>query len=539
MRFGRLMFFGVVMASGMAGLVGRGTGRVEAMDRTMQEPGQAALPGVATLQVYSRETLVDVVVEDAKGQPVQGLQQLDFTVEEDGKAQPIWSFQEFGRDMPAAQRVLAKLPANVYTNLQPTSGPLNILLLDYVSSLGRGDRIFVMNEAAKYVKDMPAGTQVAVLGLSTRMVVLQGPTSDPALLLKALNIPLKGFGVMADPCGTQYFVDRAILDQLNQVTSYVSGIKGRKNLIWIGPGIPTIVFPDGAFAQAASAGNALCIPSLAKELRLAYDRLAAAQVAVYPVDPREVGDLGKSQLAMEAVAEATGGEAFYESNDLKGLLAKAVDHGADYYTLSYAPDSFAYDGRYHAISIKVDRPGVRLVYRKGYSAEDTSPKASNGPTLMQVAMEQGAPTATQLLFDVRVQPSPVSGDDPAKAGTDRRALGLAGKASLRYDVLFALPASQIAFGDGVDGTHSGSLEFDVAAYNADGKRVNLVSQTLKLPLTQEEYGAFVKTPFKFFQQIDLPPGALFVRVGILDGVSNKVGTMEIPVTVAKGPVAGK
>jgi hypothetical protein len=53
-------------------------------------------------------------------------------------------------------------------------------------------------------------------------------------------------------------------------------------------------------------------------------------------------------------------------------------------------------------------------------------------------------------------------------------------------------------------------------------------------MTEEKYAQFVKTPFQFIQQIDLPAGALTLRVGVLDGVSNRVGTVEIPLTVAKG-----
>jgi hypothetical protein len=42
------------------------------------------------------------------------------------------------------------------------------------------------------------------------------------------------------------------------------------------------------------------------------------------------------------------------------------------------------------------------------------------------------------------------------------------------------------------------------------------------------------------QQIDLPPGEIFLRVGVLDGVSDKVGTLEIPLIVKKpaGPPGG-
>ena len=59
------------------------------------------------------------------------------------------------------------------------------------------------------------------------------------------------------------------------------------------------------------------------------------------------------------------------------------------------------------------------------------------------------------------------------------------------------------------------------------------------PLSDECYKQFIAGPFHFLQQIDLPAGQLFVRVGILDGASNKVGTVEIPLTVGKKPAAPK
>jgi VWFA-related protein len=87
-------------------------------------------PQAPTLQVYSREAVVDVSVTDDKGNPVHGLTRDDFTVLEDKKPQPIRSFQEFGSEAPPQPS--PKLPPSVYTNAQPpqTNPALNIVLLD-------------------------------------------------------------------------------------------------------------------------------------------------------------------------------------------------------------------------------------------------------------------------------------------------------------------------------------------------------------------------------------------------------------------------
>jgi hypothetical protein len=81
--------------------------------------------------------------------------------------------------------------------------------------------------------------------------------------------------------------------------------------------------------------------------------------------------------------------------------------------------------------------------------------------------------------------------------------------------------------------HKAALEFDVVAYDVYGKLITDLSQSIDLPLTAERYKQLQSSPFRVVQQIDLPPGEIFLRVGILDKVSDKVGTTEIPLTVNK------
>ncbi len=59
---------------------------IELVAQSPQPSPQTTAP---TLHVYSRETIVDVTVTDAKGNPVHGLTRDDFTIKEDNKPQPI------------------------------------------------------------------------------------------------------------------------------------------------------------------------------------------------------------------------------------------------------------------------------------------------------------------------------------------------------------------------------------------------------------------------------------------------------------------
>jgi len=261
--------------------------------------------------------------------------------------------------------------------------------------------------------------------------------------------------------------------------------------------------------------------------------------------------VGTEELAMEAWAEETGGAAFYNSNDVAASIVKAVDTGADYYTISYVPPGQKYDWGHHTINVAVDKPGLDLVYRKTYDAVDpASIKPPPGLTLttappevhsgnMQAAMSRSMPTSQQILFDVQVEPSTTPPNPADPPGTILGTLDPTVKAKLkdqplvRYGFQFAIPARQLTFTPGPNGTHKGALELDLAAYDADGKLVTGLSQTVSMPLSDARYQEFIKGPFRFTQQLDLPPGQLFLRIGVLDPTSGKLGTLEIPLTVPK------
>ncbi len=152
------------------------------------QPQQGTAQGDFTLKAYSNIALVDVTVTDAKGQAVHGLPQSAFTILEDGKPQTIRSFSEIGKDTPMVTRVPPKLPPHIYTNLQPspTTSAVNVLLLDSLNT-SPADQIFVKDETMRYLKSMAPGTRIAIMGLSSKLRLLEGFTIDPAILIAAVD----------------------------------------------------------------------------------------------------------------------------------------------------------------------------------------------------------------------------------------------------------------------------------------------------------------------------------------------------------------
>jgi len=502
--------------------------------RSPKDPPTTTIP---TLKLYSRETIVDVSVSDSEGHPARGLQQSDFTIEENGKPQPIHSFAEFDQQ-PAATDVPPELPPNVYTNFQPLpeSGPVNILLIDTLNAQP-ADLVHEQEATMEYLEKMPPGTQIAIFWLSTSgLHTLQPFTSEPALLRRAVQTRRFEFGTNMEKWTRDWYT----VDALDQIAAYISRIKGRKNLLWFTPRMPILLVRDGGYSWGDPDPRGGWDPpdmGVVNRLMDTFELLTAEQVAVYPVDPGGVQGLGVENLRAEAVAEGLGGVAYYNNNDLGSVIAKAIDNGSHFYTISYFPPNRKDDGHFHSIKVEVNRPGLRLVYRKGYNAENPRlHMPTSGTPLMNAALEAKVPSATQLLFNVEVQPQPST--EP-RLPTDSPVMGSLAhrfrKAHLtRFDLVYALQLSQVAFADGPDGTHSGSLEFEAAAYSSNRKLVTTLKQTTSPPLASDEDPQSSETPFfQFSQHLDLPPGQVYLRVGILDRLSNKVGTLEIPLTVPK------
>jgi VWFA-related protein len=465
-----------------------------------------ASPVTPTLHVYSRETIVDVLVTDDKGQPVRGLTHSDFAISEDGHPQPISSFAENSRTAPVASA--SALPPNTYSNAHalPASGPVQILYFDlpYGTSYPQGtDPIadwfqgnpFVRSKKyiADYLRTMPARTQVAVFAFRADygLRLLQGFTTDgqrAAAAVDNLVVLSAGPAPIADPIAAA-----------DQIAAYVAGIHGRKDLIWIGSPLP--IMRDGGLSWSVGAP-----PDMIYVHRLmdTYDIFTREQIAIYPFDPQGVpppgprGEpraLGFGNLRNEDIATETGGAAIYNNNDFKGAVARIVDDTSHFYTLSYIPPRPTDDGHFHAISIAVDRPGLHLVYRGGYNAEQPVPPDSVLKVHMnQATMGLGSLPSTQLLFDVQLLPNPAQ---PVTDSSPRRPLSTSGKTPSPYGLLFQLSQDQITFAAAPDGTRNAALEFDAAAYDPTGKLVAVNSQTLKLPLSPAEYQDFIQTPFRF------------------------------------------
>ena len=203
------------------------------------------------------------------------------------------------------------------------------------------------------------------------------------------------------------------------IGQYLSGIPGRKNLIWASESFPFSLLPHSDTGKNPFSGTR----NYADEITAAANMLTDAQVAVYPVDvrglqvkqamtasrtpmrgpasgPQMMGQMNReqtsllqSQATMETIAKDTGGKTCENDNDLSGCVLKALTESSAYYELAYYPQNVEWDGKFHRIVVKTSRHGVKLTYRGGYFAFDSavSPKGSH----RKIASARAVPTCFQ------------------------------------------------------------------------------------------------------------------------------------------------
>jgi VWFA-related protein len=487
-----------------------------------QTPQPPSATAATTIHVYSRETIVDVLVTDDKGQPVRGLTRDDFTVEEDGHRQPIRGFSEYDKATPPAP--VRALPANTYTNdtTLPTNGPVQIIIFDLLGT-PPAEMVRSKKYVADYLRTMPAGTQVALFEFSPRkgLALLQGFTSDARAASAAVD------NLDAEWIHDPVVGESIAMAGLNQIAAYVASIHGRKNLIWLVPHVPLSITRDGGYASPCQSSPPPL--TLVHQLMDLYDIFTREQIAIYPFDPRGVHVFDCHTLIDAAVAEGTGGD-LSNSNDYASSIANIVDSTSHFYTLSYVPSRTQEDGHYHPIAIRVDRPGLHLNYRNGYNDEQPDPpSAALLHDMIQGPMRLGAIPATQILFDLHVEPaSPhAQAATPVSTPTPPHTKGVP------YSTLFTFDPTQIALTESPDGTRTANIELDLGAFDFYGKLVTARSQTFKLTVTSAQYSGFYRRPIQFDLPIDLPRGKLTLHAGIFDTTTFHAGTLEIPLTVPK------
>jgi len=401
-----------------AGLVALAVGLPGAQSMLAQNSGGASSTQVSdtpqggfVLKMNGELVLTNVVARDAKtGEVVQGLKQSDFSVYENGKQQQIetFDFESVDKATPLNEATVSGLAAGTTGNGSKAvvvakqedlrNHRLIVMFFDLTSMQPEDLDRSVLAAQDFLKKKMQPADLVALVSLGDTLKVDQDFTADKQALINEVAVyngtEGQGFAAGATANSNQvedtssYTPDESEYNDLNTdrelfalraVAKSLEKITEKKSLLYFSGGISR----DGIENQAS--------------LRSAINAAVRANLAIYSVDTRglqAIGPLGDastgslrgsggfngsaltnnmnanfaSQEVMATLSTDTGGKAFFDSNDFAPAFAQVERDTSAYYAIGFRSTNPLRDGRYRKLTIKINRPGVKLEFRPGYYA---------------------------------------------------------------------------------------------------------------------------------------------------------------------------
>jgi len=261
------------------------------------------------------------------------------------------------------------------------------------------DQKDAIKQLVSFLRTIREGDRVALFVLGYQLHVVQDFTGDPNTLVRAAQrikaldqagIEVSSMAQLAallEPppvsnedgtvtaVGTPGFADSittlsaitratATSDAFEAIARHMSGLPGRKNLVWMSAGFPfkPVVAQRRLGVQAQAPVETP--DDFSAQLNRASKALNDANVALYPVDYQGLN--GAYPEVMMRLASATGGNVTYNTNDLKEAVTTAIADGDVSYTLGFYSADKREDGKLHDLKVKVDRSDIDLHYRSGY-----------------------------------------------------------------------------------------------------------------------------------------------------------------------------
>jgi VWFA-related protein len=504
------------------------------------------------LKLNAELVLTNVVARDTKtGELVRGLKQSDFSIYENGKQQQVstFDFETVEMATPLNEATVSGLATGSSSNKAAVvarpedlrNHRLIVMFFD-LTSMQPEDLDRSVAAAQEFLRNkMQPADLVALISLGNTLKVDQDFTADKQALINEVAVyngtEGQGFaeGATANTNqaedATGYTPDESEYNDLNTdrelfalkaVAKSLEKITEKKSLLYFSGGIQR----DGIENQAS--------------LRAAINAAVRANLAIYSVDTRglqAVSPLGNAstgslrgtgafnggaltnnmnanlatQEVMSTLSVDTGGKAFLDSNDFAPAFAQVQRDTSAYYAIGFRSSNAARDGRYRKLTIKVNRPGLKLEYRPGYYA----------PADFQHAGKEDheRDLDEQLASDLPATDMAVYLDALYFRLDDNRFF---------VPVSLIVPGSQIPFVKGSD-KDKASLDI-IGTVTDEAKRpIGHARETVKLNLDPSLQAR--QKNIQYTTSFNLPPGKYRLKFVVRENQTGQMGSFEAEITL--------
>ncbi len=244
-----------------------------------------------------------------------------------------------------------------------------------------------------------------------------------------------------------------------------------------------------------------------------------------------LNEMRMTQDSLRTLAEQTGGFASLNRNTFQATFDKIVDANSRYYVLGYYPPSHPRDGRFHKIEVRVRRPGLTVVNRRGYaSPRGKTPEERRRDEEARIARENknGSPNNTSpQLRDMLNSPMQQSGLTFTVQAAPFKNTGKEASVALAIEI----DGTPLKFTPAQNGLVTDNIEVSFFGLNAEGKARQGVRSEAALTLRPETFQRVRANGFRLNSRIPLAPGRYQLRIGARETGAGATGTVFYDLTV--------
>jgi VWFA-related protein len=377
MRFGAVFLAGVVAVAGAR----------------QDKPAQTFRTGIDLLQL-------DVSVLDKDRHPVQGLSADDFTVLVDGLPRPVVALRavDLPKPVPSSAPWIRDVAPDVATNTHP-GGRVVVIMIDDGSFFNLPDAdVWTVQKTralARAALNELGPDDLAAVVYTENNHAAQSFTTDRRRLLTAIDTSVIFPGATASTRGDDSSMpaitgsQRALMadsqgvirgscscgvcsiEALGRVAESLRSLpQQRKIVIYISAGV-SVDISMGPFVPLPSAFSSsleACERQKHEAMLDAFRQAQLSNVTIQAMDPKGLKSGGTRVEFLRTMAEATGGRAVVNRNDVEEQVPAVIAESSSYYLLAVESPVTKDDGRLHPIQVRVNRPGLEVRTRNGYYA---------------------------------------------------------------------------------------------------------------------------------------------------------------------------
>jgi len=224
-----------------------------------------------------------------------------------------------------------------------------------------------------------------------------------------------------------------------------------------------------------------------------------------------------SQSGMDYLSRQTGGFLIKNSNDLARGIKRVVEDQKGYYLIGYRPESATFDRRYHRITVKVKRSGLKVRTRTGFYGirdEETRP-------VRRTREEQllGALTSPFASAGVRLRLTTIFGNY-TQGGSFLRSL-------MHFD------ARDLKFAKEPDGAYKAVIDVLGVTFGDNGRVIDSRDQTGTLKMNEETYRAALRDGVVYSFDVPVKKAGVYqLRMAVRDTATERTGSasqfVEVP-----------